>query len=87
MSPQHAVDVHTPLRDVANLRARETASDGMRAIQIFDILDFAGRSNATQKLWALGPFPSEFEYAGGQLIAAAVIIAAELVVPREYDEE
>ena len=76
-------------RDVAKLRTRETAGELPRASQliagsnpvVFDGLNFEGQANAPRKLCAVGPPRRGFGCAEDQLIAAAVIIAAELKVP------
>ena len=67
----------------------------MRAIQLFaegsstivDSFNFEDQSQASRKLWALDPLPAGFYHAGDQPPTTAAIIAAELKVFPQYDEE
>ena len=95
MSLQHAVDEHKPLREVTKLRTRGKTTDLMREKQLIaasspamvDSLNFEDHPQASHTLWAIDPPYSGLEYAGDQFTAVAVIIAAELKVPRQYDAD
>ena len=66
---------HQAQREVAKLRTRKTANEPLYVIQLtagsqrpeHDNLSHDDRSNAAQKLWAMGPVPSGFEYGKRQL--------------------
>ena len=95
MSLQHGAAEHQPQREVARPRSPGSAVELVRTAQflgesnptVYDSLSHEHHSNASCKLRALNPPPSGFEYARGQLIIAAVPIAAEHRVARNYDED
>ena len=95
MRSQHVVAGRQPIRGVDTLRTPETAGALTRTIQLIadsdqtasDSSNRDDHSNASNRLRALGPLPSGFDYAEGEIAIAAVIIAAELKVPRKYDED
>ena len=94
MSLQRAVAKHQPTREMAKLRASESAVELMRVIQFvvdsnrtaFGSGSREDRSDASREFWALGPLSSRSEYAECQVIVAAVVIAAEHKLTRKLDE-